>query len=1068
MKYFPITWHSNLGGNKPSRRFDEWQTELDFNNSKSYRREHVPEYTRIVKAILTINGERGTYLIDFPRKEKLIKLRKSPRIINVKDYVAIGRHTYKVIPLGNQKFSARLSILVTRPTVITENGSYIITGKTLKYSQRNWLEDDRAAHRIGRFDLYLKTIHQNYEDTNIISAISLNGKWKYKKIYENDIYDYSKPNLDDSEWDEIEVPHTWEESIPNWNGLVWYRKKVIIPVEWKGQKTILRFSGIDDEPHIYINGHEVGYSCGWHRPFQIDISDYVDYGKENVIAILVKRRRPEKLGYDGGITYNFVKDWAIVKYPVKNRFLGGIFGEKNEIAIVKHTGSVIFEPRIHPKFEGNLRITFHYMRDGKIFPLSMLENSEFIYKPPYMHYRKLYAGERSRADLKSIVSYDRNLIYFEGRINEQDGYIVTKIEAFPFKFEGDINISNLGEVVEVSEKQGCFRVWFSLLTRTKDSEVEVRMDQKHVDYTDYRRRDIVIVKSKLDETGKFKFVLSAGENVEEDFSWIKTVKNPFESMVEQWEECVYSFTVPKKMSENFKASLRVYKQTLTLCSRLIKGEVSGLITDPIKYPIFWLRDAAISIPGAIYAGRLAWQAAISTAGEVFARARKDAECPILRPDGSIMPGQVNSDSSLLAVFAIYKVWCQMGNEWLKKYYETVKTYLNYGISKDMELGDALDGIIRSSEGDWFDFAFKNEYEREGASLWVNIIYLRALKYGSQMALAIGDLENAKIWNDLYEKGCSMITRRIEDGGLFMENFGYLADTIQTISNSHPNAWKYPDDLDKVYVFPGFRSISHCIAIREGIIKDPILIQNIVKKIDEYNVIRPFPALVQYPWNDYMRMEGVQGEYEETEFKERWKCLPGCHAAGGRWAFAGGIVQLGLWSANAIELAREAKENQAGYLTLAKQPARVFEDAHFSGLFRNEAGDPKDTEGFYYNWGAATPLEALVEGEYGIEPIPGGVRISPRNCEVNDGIYNIAIWGGKISYERCEERKYVIKLDAEKDGSLIFISPFEISEDKINIHVECGLRRFRLTNFTLKDKEILIKYEKDWKKISINL
>ncbi|MBS7635695.1 hypothetical protein KEJ34_09535 [Candidatus Bathyarchaeota archaeon] len=165
----------------------------------------------------------------------------------------------------------------------------------------------------------------------------------------------------------------------------------------------MRFSGIDDEPRIYVNGHEIGYNCGWYRPFQIDISDYVEYGKENMMAILVKRRKPEKLGYDGGVTYNFIKDWAIVKYPVKNRFLGGIFGEKNEVAIVKHLGSVIFEPRVHPKFEGLLRVTFHYKKNSEEFPLSFVEDSEFIYKPPYMHYRRLYAGEKTRADLKAIV-----------------------------------------------------------------------------------------------------------------------------------------------------------------------------------------------------------------------------------------------------------------------------------------------------------------------------------------------------------------------------------------------------------------------------------------------------------------------------------------------------------------------------------------------------------------------------------------------------------------------------------------------------------------------------------------
>ncbi|MBS7635696.1 hypothetical protein KEJ34_09540 [Candidatus Bathyarchaeota archaeon] len=143
----------------------------------------------------------------------------------MRDYIAIGRHTYSVVPLSDQKFSAHLSIILIRPKVATKDGGYVITDKTLKYSQRHWLEDDRAAHRVGRFDLYLKTIPQNYEDAKVISAISLNGKWKYKKVYEDDIADYSKVNLDDSEWSEIEVPHTWEELIPNWDGLVWYKKE---------------------------------------------------------------------------------------------------------------------------------------------------------------------------------------------------------------------------------------------------------------------------------------------------------------------------------------------------------------------------------------------------------------------------------------------------------------------------------------------------------------------------------------------------------------------------------------------------------------------------------------------------------------------------------------------------------------------------------------------------------------------------------------------------------------------------------------------------------------------------
>jgi len=1068
MKYLPLTEYANLGGNKPSRKFNEWRTELDFSNLKIYRREHIPEYTKIRKALLTLRGPKGIYIIDFPRKRRKIKLEKSSLTIDVKDFIGIGRHTYKITCLQDSDFNAHLSIIVTRPTVKTREGGYVITYNTLKYSQRNWLEDDRATQRIGRFDLCLKTLPQNYYEAEIASSISLNGRWKYKKIRKNDISDHSSLHMDDSRWDEIKVPHTWDESIPNWDGLVWYRKTFEVPAEWKGKKIVLRFSGIDDEPRIYVNGNELGYSCGWHRPFQIDVSDHLQFGQENLLAILVKRRKKEGLGFDGGITYNFIKSWAIVKYPVKKSFLGGIFGETNEIAAVNHLGSVTFEPRINPKFEGIVRITFHYERDGKRIPLSMADESEFIYKPPYMHYRNLYIGGNSESELKAIVSYDRDLIYFEGRVDKHDGYVVAKIDVFPFKFDSDVEISSLRDAIEILGKSDDFRLWSSLYGGIANANVKIEPDQKYSDPSDYRRKDVVTIRSKIDDTGRFGLVLLSGDKAAENLSWINNLEDPFGILADRWEEEVYSYSVPVKMSENFAASLRTYKQALALVSRLIEGEISGLLTDLIKYPVFWLRDAAISTPGSIYAGKLAFRAAINTAGEVFDKARENVEYVILRHDGSMMPGQVNSDSSQLAVYAVYKGWCQMGDEWLKKHYETVKIYLTYMIRTDRNFGDALDGVVRASEGDWLDFAYKDKYEREGASFWVNIIYLRALKYGSQMARAMGDFGNADLWEGVYHRGCNMISKRIEDGGLYMPDRGYLAETIQTISSSHPNGWKYPEDLDKVTVYPGFRAMPHCMAIHEGIIKDPSLIENIISKIDEYNIVRPFPALVQYPFNDYMKMEGVEAEYEETDFRERWKCLPGCHASGGRWAFASGIVQLGLWKAGAVKLAREAKRNQAGYLTLARQPARPIEDAHFSGLLRNEAGDPKDTEGFYYNWGSATPLEALVEGEYGVKPVPGGVRISPRNCEVGDGIANIVISGGKVSYKRKAEREYVVELDTSSEGELILDSPFETSVDNIDISIDNGSGVFKLATFELKGKELRISYKKEWKKVYIAL
>jgi hypothetical protein len=287
---------------------------------------------------------------------------------------------------------------------------------------------------------------------------------------------------------------------------------------------------------------------------------------------------------------------------------------------------------------------------------------------------------------------------------------------------------------------------------------------------------------------------------------------------------------------------------------------------------------------------------------------------------------------------------------------------------------------------------------------------------------MGDDTSAETWASLYESGCSLITRPVIEGGLYLGEEGHLADTIQTFTDNHPNGWNYPDDLANVTVLAGFRPIPHCVAISEGILTDPDLIETIVRNVDQYNIIRPFPAAVRYPWSDFQRVEGNPGEYEEHIYGVQWKCMPGCHNYGGRWAFAGGLVQQGLWRAGAEDLAREAKTNQAGYLTLAHQPARVYEDAHFSGLFRNQAGDPKDVEGFYYNWGAATPLQAMVEGEYGVETVPGGVRIDPKYCAKGDGMLNVPIAGGTVSYRRKAEGQYAIHLETTEAGTLAFVTP----------------------------------------------
>lgn len=70
-------------------------------------------------------------------------------------------------------------------------------------------------------------------------------------------------------------------------GTVWYDRKFFIPTSWQGQRVWVRFGSINYEAQVWINGKHVAQHTFGHLPFEADISDEVNYGKENRITILV-------------------------------------------------------------------------------------------------------------------------------------------------------------------------------------------------------------------------------------------------------------------------------------------------------------------------------------------------------------------------------------------------------------------------------------------------------------------------------------------------------------------------------------------------------------------------------------------------------------------------------------------------------------------------------------------------------------------------------------------------------------------------------------------------------------
>jgi sialate O-acetylesterase len=123
---------------------------------------------------------------------------------------------------------------------------------------------------------------------------NLEGTWKFTV---GDDPSWSEVDADDSDWDYVNVPGSWESNgFIGYNGYAWYRKKFSLNAELEGEHVLLRLGNIDDVDEVYVNGKLVGYSgtfplvvqtaYGVPRKYPVPTSLLNPHG-ENVIAVRV-------------------------------------------------------------------------------------------------------------------------------------------------------------------------------------------------------------------------------------------------------------------------------------------------------------------------------------------------------------------------------------------------------------------------------------------------------------------------------------------------------------------------------------------------------------------------------------------------------------------------------------------------------------------------------------------------------------------------------------------------------------------------------------------------------------
>jgi len=97
----------------------------------------------------------------------------------------------------------------------------------------------------------------------------------------------------------LAVPGSWNDQLDqhhNYLGCSWYETLTYVPTSWKGNEIGLRVGSAVYMAKVWVNGKLLGVHEGGHLPFAFNIDDYIVWGAENRITIMVENMiKPDRV-----------------------------------------------------------------------------------------------------------------------------------------------------------------------------------------------------------------------------------------------------------------------------------------------------------------------------------------------------------------------------------------------------------------------------------------------------------------------------------------------------------------------------------------------------------------------------------------------------------------------------------------------------------------------------------------------------------------------------------------------------------------------------------------------------
>ncbi len=135
----------------------------------------------------------------------------------------------------------------------------------------------------------------------------------------------TRANFDDRGWRSVDLPHDWAVELPfkeapflfhhgakpvgreyPETSIGWYRRVFPLPAGDAGKRIAIEFDGVFRDCLVMFNGHYIGENFSGYAPFRFEITDFANFGDQNVLVVRVDATMGEGWFYEGAGIYRHV------------------------------------------------------------------------------------------------------------------------------------------------------------------------------------------------------------------------------------------------------------------------------------------------------------------------------------------------------------------------------------------------------------------------------------------------------------------------------------------------------------------------------------------------------------------------------------------------------------------------------------------------------------------------------------------------------------------------------------------------------------------------------------------